>query len=104
MLVPYQREQANKATPAHRGAHHASRPFSRSAAGSAVTPFIAHLKLAQVRSASHAELKSSAVLANDLSRIIASGGGILPLPPLLSPPTVLSSEEDLLSHPSEVDT
>lgn len=56
---------------------------------------ITHLKLAHVRSASHAELKSSAVLANDLSRMIASGGGSLPPTPLSSPPTALSSEEDL---------
>lgn len=49
-----------------------------------------------MRSVSHAALNSSAVLVNDLSRLIASGRGSLPPPPLSYPPTVLSSDEDLL--------
>lgn len=63
----------------------------RARIGPAVSLSIAHLKLAHVRSVSHATPNSSAELVNDLSRLIASGGGR----PRSSPPTALSSEEDL---------
>lgn len=56
------------------------------------------LKLAHVRRASHAELNSSVVLVNDISRVTASGGGDPPPSPVVSPPIVLSSDDDL-PHP-----
>lgn len=68
-----------------------SLPVRRGARPTLSPLFFTHLKLAHVRSVSQAALNSSAVLANDLSRLIASGGGR----PRSSPPTVLSSEEDL---------